>query len=162
MTDQSRQPSPSGWVSREGAPVPAMQHLAGTFHDALTRQADPWSAGVLVVGLFCDLGSNTVLVVPRVHLLRPLPTGDQRFELVAWEEFTPQPVLDAAIEECGHVADTSLMFIHVHSPVALVERAGAGAQIRVRVGVLPGLNRDMLDDPVWLGRLVHDSGDIFT
>lgn len=138
-----------------------MQHLAGAFHDALTRLEETWSAGVLVVGLFADADSDTVLVVPRVHVLRPLPTGDHVFELVVWEEFTPQAVLDAAIEECGHVADTSLMFIHVHSPVTYADKVSAAAQIRVRAGVMTGLTRDMLDDPVWLGRLVHDSGDIF-
>lgn len=164
MSDPSQQPSLPGGVSREGAPVPATGHLAGTFHDALTRLTGPWSAGVLVVGLFADASSGTVLVVPRVHVLRTLPTGDQVFDLMAWEDFTPQEVLDPAIEECGHVTDTSLMFIHVHSSITYVDKVatvGAGAQIRVRVGVMAGLTRDLLDDPVWLGRLVHDSGDIF-
>lgn len=161
MTDQPHEPPPSGWVSREGVQVPAVQRLAGAFHDALARLASPWSAGVLVVGLFAEPSTGTVLVTPRVHLLRPLPTGDHGFELVPWEDFTPHEVLDAAIEECGHVTDTSLMFIHVHSPIGYRDRPAAGAQIRVRVGVLPGLTQQMLDDPVWLGRLVHSSDDVF-
>lgn len=163
MTDQPRPTDPPmGWVSREGAPVPAVQRLAGTVHDTLARLDGPWSDGVLVVGLFADPDTGTVLVVPRVHVLRPLPTGDRVFELMVWEEFAPQEVLDAAIEECGHVTDTSLMLIHVHSPIDDADRPAAGAQIRVRVGTLPGLTQQTLDDAVWLGRLVHSSADIFT
>jgi hypothetical protein len=151
-------PAPgSAWVTAAGLPLPALQRLAATFHDGLRTLPDEWSAGVLTVGLFVTSDADTVHVVPRAHLLTPLPTGDQRFDLLVWDEFAPEEVLDPAVEECGRIDSASLLLVHIHSPVG----GGAGAQIRLRVGTAPGLTRSMLDDPVWLSRLVRDPAAVF-
>lgn len=112
---------------------------------------------MLTVGLFASPVGATVDVVPRAHLMTRLPTGDQSFDLLVWDEFAPESVLDPAIEECGWVEAASLLFIHVHSPVA----RGAGAQIRLRVGAVDRATRQRLDDPMWLSRLVRDPETVF-
>lgn len=112
---------------------------------------------MLTVGLFATPDGASINVVPRAHLMARLPTGDQTFDLLVWDEFAPEDVLDPAIEECGRVETASLMLIHVHSPVG----GGAGAQIRLRVGTAPGLTVPTLDDPVWLARMVRDPSSVF-